>query len=993
MKCLILYIFLIFNTLLHAQSFNFAFTQGSALGSEEGVKLTTDAQGNIYEIIQYDSTFSIDSAGSSILINSNNNGLNSPFLYIGRYGIIQPANDIVLIKFDCNGKYQWHIFIDMLGRGSENPFSDFTLGLKTDATGNIYMSGSLFVYDSVNFISSNKTIALKCIASGFNTYNTTQNKISFVLKANNAGIIQWVNTIHSSSFIGTTAEYSGYNQCQDLTLDILGNVYVHLLYQNNVIVSSKSGINYTYYDSSSQGSSLIKYNTNGFFQSFNQLTTKLGKCNSNTHSLVSDSIGNLYALMEFNLLTADTLNFPTPIPLIPGPNYLLAKADTAGNWLWAGAVCIGVSYNPVLAVNSLGTKIFVGHTYQALNFYSASGFANGNPYPSNGGTDMLVTCLNTNGTELWTQTFGGTNNDTLCGIACNEKQDFFLLGVTNSSQINFGNSYVNAPSNISVFVSQFDSSYNNLNAKSINGRINLYQPSGSGALSFTKNNKGYFTGYFYDSLIIGCITIKSKGKSDAFIIEYSPVADTIFIKACSSYQSSSGKYIWNSSGIYYDTLKNSFGCDSVLLFRLKILNSSDSIYRTFCTTYKSPSGKYIYTSSGKYYDTIPNSKNCDSIITINLTSLNSSIDSVAASFCKMYSSPSGKYIYTTSGKYYDTLTNAKGCDSIIIIKLVSNKTTSVNTINVCKPINSPSGKYIYTSSGQYVDTIPNSKNCDSIITLNINFLNSFDSIQANFCKTYTSPSGKYIYTTSGKYVDTIPNSKSCDSIITINLINLTTTNFIKVVSCSTYKSASGKYVYSSSGIFMDTIPNSKSCDSIITIDFTISKPIVKVSKSNDIDCNNKSVNLLAQGATKYVWSPTISLSNYQISTPIATPISTIVYTVLGSDTNGCVGLDSIQIIVTPTRGISLIPNVFTPNGDGINECFSIDSAGSIKSLNFYIYNRWGTLIFYTTNPEGCWDGKNESGQPVSESTYFYVAEGITNCNSHFEIRGTVQVIR
>jgi len=323
--------------------------------------------------------------------------------------------------------------------------------------------------------------------------------------------------------------------------------------------------------------------------------------------------------------------------------------------------------------------------------------------------------------------------------------------------------------------------------------------------------------------------------------------------------------------------------------------------------------------------------------------LNSSIDSITAGFCKYYISPSGKYTYTNSGRYFDTLTNSKGCDSIIIINLFSNKNS--------------------------------------------------DSVFVKSCTNYTSPSGKNVYTLSGKYFDTIPNSKNCDSIIIINYTKLSTANSININKCDTFKSPSGKYVYSVSGIFIDTIQNSNNCDSIITINLTISKPIVKATKSNDIDCTNKLATLLATGATKYVWSPNIALSNYQISNPIATPITTITYTVIGTDTNNCTNTDSINVNVVLSSSNQRVPNVFTPNGDGMNECFSIDSANTIKSLNFYIFNRWGDQVFYSANPEGCWDGKNENGQAVSDGTYFYIIEGETNCGLQFKMRGTVELIR
>lgn len=62
-----------------------------------------------------------------------------------------------------------------------------------------------------------------------------------------------------------------------------------------------------------------------------------------------------------------------------------------------------------------------------------------------------------------------------------------------------------------------------------------------------------------------------------------------------------------------------------------------------------------------------------------------------------------------------------------------------------------------------------------------------------------------------------------------------------------------------------------------------------------------------------------------------------------------------------------IPNAFTPNGDGINDTFSVKGEG-IRNFHLYIYNRWGEKIFETTNPRQQWDGIYE-GQPAEQGTY------------------------
>ena len=115
-----------------------------------------------------------------------------------------------------------------------------------------------------------------------------------------------------------------------------------------------------------------------------------------------------------------------------------------------------------------------------------------------------------------------------------------------------------------------------------------------------------------------------------------------------------------------------------------------------------------------------NSSNCDSVITINLTINNSSLSVITQNVCDSLISPSGRYVWTSSGVYRDTIPNHVNCDSIITTNLtVYKSTTHVLNENVCDSLVSPSGQYVWVSSGIYMDTIPNSVNCDSIITVDL----------------------------------------------------------------------------------------------------------------------------------------------------------------------------------------------------------------------------------------------------------------------------------
>jgi PKD repeat protein len=270
---------------------------------------------------------------------------------------------------------------------------------------------------------------------------------------------------------------------------------------------------------------------------------------------------------------------------------------------------------------------------------------------------------------------------------------------------------------------------------------------------------------------------------------------SIFVLECDSYVSPSGNYTWLTNGTYQDTISNTAGCDSVITVNLTIHNSTmATVNPTVCDEYTASSGVQ-YTSTGIYQDTVTNSIGCDSIITINLTVWNSTTSQETVSSCGSYTSPSSNYTWTSSGTYYDTLTNSLGCDSVItvILTILQSTTVTVNPV-VCDEYISPSG-ITWNVSGNYMDTIPNTVGCDSIITINLTVLNSTAAtLTETACFSYVSPSGNEVWTSTGTYVDTLQNSNGCDSVITVNLtINTVDTLVTESGFTLTANSSTGNY--------------------------------------------------------------------------------------------------------------------------------------------------------------------------------------------------------
>jgi gliding motility-associated-like protein len=84
-----------------------------------------------------------------------------------------------------------------------------------------------------------------------------------------------------------------------------------------------------------------------------------------------------------------------------------------------------------------------------------------------------------------------------------------------------------------------------------------------------------------------------------------------------------------------------------------------------------------------------------------------------------------------------------------------------------------------------------------------------------------------------------------------------------------------------------------------------------------------------------------------------------------------------------------IPNIFTPNNDGVNDQFLVD-AKNLSEFNLVIVNRWGQVVFDTNDINQSWDGKYKN-EMCNEGTYFYVATGKSLNNQEYKKQGFVQL--
>jgi gliding motility-associated-like protein len=173
-------------------------------------------------------------------------------------------------------------------------------------------------------------------------------------------------------------------------------------------------------------------------------------------------------------------------------------------------------------------------------------------------------------------------------------------------------------------------------------------------------------------------------------------------------------------------------------------------------------------------------------------------------------------------------------------------------------------------------------------------------------------------------------------------------------------------------------------DTTMSVNITLaSSPIINATKLADIDCQNPTTQLMATGAVSYSWAPSYALDDARKQNPVVTIDSTTTFVLTGKDKNGCSGNDTVTVSVSKAGApLFVLPNAFTPNNDGKNDCFGIKRWGNVEIIQLAVFNRWGQIVFETKDPKKCWDGRFK-GQLQPSGGYVYIIKAKSFCGEIF----------
>ncbi len=545
---------------------------------------------------------------------------------------------------------------------------DEGMSVTTDKSGNSYTTG--YFQGTVDFDPDTSTFNLRSV--GFQDI--------FITKLNPDGQLIWAKSIGGKFTDMATS----------IAIDASENIYITGNFRDTADFDPDTTV-FNLISNGSQNIFICKLNANGNFSWARSIAAY------SSNSLCIDAIGNVL----FTGVYAGTVDFNPGA----GVNNLtsngdwdlfVSKLDSNGNYLWAQSmggkdrdICNAITTDPI------GNVYLTGSFSDSVDFDPST---NNYTLIAKGASDIFITKLDVNGSFVFAKRIGENSSNAGQSIHIDIENNIIATGYfqeTADFDPNAGVANLSSVGLEDIFILKLDSLGNYIWSKSIGGTLSDI---GNSVFTDTKDNV-YATGQFKQTVDFDPSTaiynLTSIGLEDIYIIKLDTAGNFVWAKNFGSKEDELGKSITldaqdniYTTGYFRGTVdfdpnsgannSTSSGLSDIFIHKMNQCTNYTNETLTVCGNFVSPSGKYTWSATGTYNDTLFNIASCDSIITFNLT-VNfptNGIDKQTA--CKAYKWIDGN-IYTSNN---NTATfniiggAANGCDSLVILDLI------VNTANI-----------------------------------------------------------------------------------------------------------------------------------------------------------------------------------------------------------------------------------------------------------------------------------------------------------------------
>ncbi len=485
-------------------------------------------------------------------------------------------------------------------------------------------------------------------------------------------------------------------------------------------------------------------------------------------------------------------------------------------------------------------------------------------------------------------------------------------------------------------------------------------------------------------------------------------------------------------GIFISEYVNRFGCDSIVT-QTVVLSPPDStfIHSTTC----------IQSEVGVFTTALVNQAGCDSIIIETVTLLTSDATFITSTTC--HSSEVG--VFTT------ILQNQNGCDSIVTltVSLVPSDTTLL-TVMTCHSVEVGTTESLFIGQDGCDSLVIESTQLYLLPYLNVESLHDYHGYDISCSGGDDGGAVALIFAiapymfewstfdntqsvtglASGNYTVTLTDGNGCMESGEITLFEPSILRLaFEISEPGCFDSALGSihvmatggvapYTYSldgvnfqsssefnhlQNGIYMITLLDANHCmaSEIISIHVPLSiqvdlgdDQVISIGDSATIEAV---VNVPFDSIAGIQWNGSDMFDCPECLTHIVAPVITTAYTITVISADGCEARDSVNVILSKNHEL-YIPNVFSPNGDGINDLLAINAGRGVKEISsFLIFDRWGNLVFQINHilpndPNVWWDGRF-NGELLNPGVFTYKME-VKYSDASFEVRyGDITLLR
>lgn len=490
----------------------------------------------------------------------------------------------------------------------------------------------------------------------------------------------------------------------------------------------------------------------------------------------------------------------------------------------------------------------------------------------------------------------------------------------------------------------------------------------------------------------------------------SVIIQTVSFSAQDSVFISGGSCDPDQAGVFVSTHTNQFGCDSIVTANIALLPADESF---ILTTTCNPA------DAGVFVTTLVNQFGCDSVIHQTVELLPQEAILLASTTCTA----------TDAGVFVTTLVNQHGCDSIITetITWIPSETTFL-TNHTCLPSEVETIETLFTGHDGCDSLVIASTELFPLPQLSLQSGIDYNGFQIS-CKDAADgmvnalvqgiPPFSYEWFDgstdpilpnlgAGIYAVTVTDGNGCQI---AQEITLTDPESISVgfeiaqpdcfdqqqgsilviptggIGPFTYAinggpfQASGLFNALGGGVYLVTTADANDCraEEIISLNVPL---LVSVElgdnlliSAGDSAVIEAIVNLPFDSIASLVWTGMDSTACPSCLTQLVSPVITTAYTVSVTTSDGCADQDSLEIQINNTTGM-YIPNVFSPNGDGINDVFAFTLSDDVERISsFSIFDRWGNLLYaiesvLPDDPSTAWDGTMQ-GQTLNPGVFTY----------------------